>query len=172
MPLNATDLWTTLKERFSGVLPITYEVSENVDGGCAVMYDSANPGKVKLCTAANSHLALGVAKYFASPSNEFAETGGGRVRGLVLNEPVPWNVAVFHIGVYDVVNDGPNPINPGDPVYVINDNGRLGLPTTLPTNPRAVIGTCLGLHNPNNRGATNARPCPAGQKMRVRFGRG
>ncbi len=170
----AVTLENTLTERFSGYLPLSYEVSVPVDGGLFVMPDDANPGKVKLATTGTTRW-LGVARYFGKPGGEFDEVGGGRVRGLVVNEPVPRTIACPHFGVYDLVNAGLVTIRPGDAIQVIDDEGRSGRAGSSGngTDPAAgaIVGWVLGLAAPNNRGATTVRPVAPGQKMRVRLGR-
>lgn len=156
----------SLTERFTGYKPLTYEVSVAVTGGQFVMYDAANPGKVKVATA-HALNVLGMAKYDAAPGSEFGATSVAYYN-VPINSPVPRLVACPHMGVYEVVNGGTETLNPGDAVEVATADGKPGKTATGMVGGLAVVGICLGLVD-----ATEFKPRPvvAGAKMRLRLGR-
>lgn len=155
----------SLTERFTGYKPLTYEVSVAVTGGQFVVYDGANPGKVKLAGIGATNW-LGMAKYDAAPGVEFGATAV-QYYNVPINSPTPRLVACPHMGVYDVVNAGAVTLNPGDPVEIVTADGKPG-GVTPGVGGRAIVGISLGVIV---NGAYSAKPAVAGATFRLRLGR-
>lgn len=156
----------SLTERYTGYKPLTYEVSVAVVGGQFLIYDAANPGKVKVA-GAHALNCVGMAKYDAAPGVEFGATSVAYYN-VPINSPVPRLVAAPHMGVYDVVNGGTEALLPGDPVEVATADGKPGKTATGMVGGLAVVGFCLGVVA---NGQYSAKSCPAGGIMRLRLGR-
>lgn len=155
----------SLTERFTGYKPLTYEVSVPVAGGQFVVYDPANPGKVKVAEAGATNW-LGMAKYDAAPGEEFAASAVSYYN-VPINSPTPRVVACPHMGVYEVVNAGDAALNPGDAVEIVTADGKPGKAGTA-VGGLAVVGICLGVVT---GGKWSAAPAAAGATFRLRLGR-
>lgn len=155
----------SLTERFSGKEPLSFEVTVPVVGGQFVIWDSAAAlrtttgavPKVKVA-AAGALNSLGMAKYDATPGEEFGESSLAYYN-VPVNDPVPHVVAVATLGVYEVVNAGAVTINPGDAIEIVTSDGKPGIASS-PIGGRAIVGQSV-----------SKGPVAAGAVFRLRLGR-
>lgn len=156
----------SLTERFTGYKPLSYEVTVPVVGGQFLVYDGAAAlrtttgalPKVKVATA-HATVWLGMAKYDATPGEEFAESAVAYTN-VPINQPTPHVVAAAHFGVYEVVNAGDATLNPGEPVEIVTADGKPGKSSTGMVGGLAIVG--YSVHH---------APAPTGAKFRLRLGR-